>query len=357
MNLGGFHRHVQGGDSEAGGRVLPAALPPLGERRGSCPACSASPWRRRPTPSRARPSPSKPTGAPRSWGKWGRERPSSVPPPRTWRASRGCSSSARRTWCGSGSGRWRRRCPWRSCRHRHLHHRPGAAAPLGRLGAAVRGDEPGEGQAVLPLEGRRHIPVGDLRRAGSYGRRRRGSPSGSPAAQRCTAQITSTRTGCLSPTADLNRRKRTCEALVLNPRTERLGVCGSPLWQADKSGPARYPLSDYVKHHMRGFFDLLIGDEVHEFKARGSAQGIAAGVLAEACGKSLSLTGTLLGGYASTIFHLLYRFSPEIRTEFGRSDEGRWIKRYGFEEHQRRQGRRRRTGGRAQQPPPQATAR
>ena len=71
----------------------------------------------------------------------------------------------------------------------------------------------------------------------------------------------------------------------------------------------------------------------HEFKGRGSAQGLAAGVLADACGRSLSLTGTLLGGYASTIFHLLYRFSPEIRTEFGRSDEGRWIKRYGFEEH------------------------
>ena len=120
---------------------------------------------------------------------------------------------------------------------------------------------------------------------------------------------------------DLNRRKHVCAG------------CGSLLWQADKSGPARYPLADYVKHHMRGFFDLLIGDEFHEFKGRGSAQGIAAGVLADACGRSLSLTGTLLGGYASTIFHLLYRFSPEIRTEFGRSDEGRWIKRYGFEEH------------------------
>ena len=34
----------------------------------------------------------------------------------------------------------------------------------------------------------------------------------------------------------------------------------------------------------------------------------------------------------SPIFHLLYRFSPEIRTEFGRSDEHRWIQRYGFEE-------------------------
>ena len=98
-------------------------------------------------------------------------------------------------------------------------------------------------------------------------------------------------------------------------------------------GAARYPLADYVKHRMKGFFDLLVGDEIHEYKGRGSAQGIAAGVLADVCGKSLSLSGTLMGGYSSTLFHLLYRFSPEIRTEFGRSDEHRWIQRYGFEEH------------------------
>ena len=41
-------------------------------------------------------------------------------------------------------------------------------------------------------------------------------------------------------------------------------------------------------------------------RGEGSAQGIAAGILADVCGKSLSLTGTLLGGYSSTIFHLLY---------------------------------------------------
>ena len=83
---------------------------------------------------------------------------------------------------------------------------------------------------------------------------------------------------------------------------------------------------------MKGFFDLLVTDEVHEYKGRGSAQGIAAGILADVCRKSLSLSGTLMGGYSSTLFHLLYRFSPEIRTEFGRSDEHRWIERYGFEE-------------------------
>ena len=74
---------------------------------------------------------------------------------------------------------------------------------------------------------------------------------------------------------------------------------------------------------MKGWFELLVGDEIHEYKARGSAQGIAAGVLADSCGKSLTLTGTLTGGYSSTLFHLLYRFSPAIRTEFGRSEEGR----------------------------------
>ena len=147
-----------------------------------------------------------------------------------------------------------------------------------------------------------------------------GEPFRVPCCPDCTAQVVD-KDGVPLTDEDLNRRKHNC------------ANCRAPLWQADRSGPKRYPLADYVKHHMRGFFDLLIGDECHEFKGRGSAQGIAAGILADACGKSLSLTGTLLGGYASTIFHLLYRFSPEIRTDFGRSDEHRWIKRYGFEEH------------------------
>jgi SNF2 family DNA or RNA helicase len=71
-------------------------------------------------------------------------------------------------------------------------------------------------------------------------------------------------------------------------------------------------------------------DEVHEEKSKGAAQGLAAATLAEACGKSLVLTGTLLGGYASTLFHILYRFSPGIRGEFEHGDEAKWVARYGF---------------------------
>ena len=124
-----------------------------------------------------------------------------------------------------------------------------------------------------------------------------GEPFRIPCCPDCTAQIVD-KDGVPLTGEDLNRRKHTCAG------------CGSPLWQADKSGPKRYPLSDYVKHHMKGFFDLLVGDEVHEYKGRGSAQGIAAGVLADVCGKSLSLSGTLMGGYSSTLFHLLYRCAP-----------------------------------------------
>ena len=107
--------------------------------------------------------------------------------------------------------------------------------------------------------------------------------------------------------------------------------CRGALWTANRS-LRRYALSDYIRDRMKGFFKVLVGDEVHEFKGRGSAQGIAAGVLADVCEKSITLSGTIMGGYSSTLFHLLYRFAPQIRSEFGHGDERRWVKRYGFEE-------------------------
>ena len=166
-------------------------------------------------------------------------------------------------------------------------------------------------------------PAVEYRWATSRGRLVRdeetGEPFRVPCCPVCTVQVLD-KDGVPLTHARLNRKKHTCR------------YCGSPLWQADGTSLRRYPLADYVKHRMKNFFDLLITDEIHEYKGRGSAQGIAAGILADACGKSLSLSGTLMGGYSSTLFHLLYRFSPEIRSEFGRSEEHRWVKRYGFEE-------------------------
>jgi hypothetical protein len=126
--------------------------------------------------------------------------------------------------------------------------------------------------------------------------------------------------GLPSEEADLGRKKHTCEQ------------CHGPLWQADSRGPRRYPLADYIARRMPGYFDLLLIDEQHEYKARGSAQGLAAGTLAEACKAVLTLTGTLMGGYSSTLFYLLWRFSPAVREEFGYGDEAKWVSRYGIVE-------------------------
>jgi superfamily II DNA or RNA helicase len=118
----------------------------------------------------------------------------------------------------------------------------------------------------------------------------------------------------------------------LRSKKSRCRACGGQLWQADRTGPRRFPLADYILRRMRGYFDLLVLDEVHEYKARGSAQGLAAGELAEACGRTLALTGTVFGGYSSTLFYLLWRFSRSVRTEFGYREEGKWVSRYGIVE-------------------------
>ena len=97
---------------------------------------------------------------------------------------------------------------------------------------------------------------------------------------------------------------------------------------------------------MKGFFDLLIGDEVHEYKGRGSAQGIAAGVLADVCGKSLSLSGTLMGGYFD------HALPPALPVQPGAQDGLRALRRAPLDTAvrlrggHRRQARRRLGGGR-----------
>jgi len=143
-------------------------------------------------------------------------------------------------------------------------------------------------------------------------------------------------------------------------------ACRSPLWQADTtllrvprgqlaalqpagrpvalfehgrtarpSGggePRRVPLGTYIAKRQRGAFDVLVLDEVHEYKADGSAQGIVAGQMAAAIPQVLALTGTLYGGYSSSLFHLLYRLDPATREEFAYTDLARWIETYGLYE-------------------------
>jgi len=73
-------------------------------------------------------------------------------------------------------------------------------------------------------------------------------------------------------------------------------------------GQGGFQPSEFIKRHLpQGYFDLLIADEAHEYKNGDSAQGQAMGVLAAKAQKTLLLTGTLMGGYATDLFFLLFR--------------------------------------------------
>lgn len=82
--------------------------------------------------------------------------------------------------------------------------------------------------------------------------------------------------------------------------------CYSKQSTFDRSGIRRYAIAEYIKRK-KPQIDLCIMDEVHELKGGTSAQGQA---MSNICGVSdyrLCMTGTLMGGYSSNLYHLLFR--------------------------------------------------
>lgn len=90
----------------------------------------------------------------------------------------------------------------------------------------------------------------------------------------------------------------------------KLMVSISDALAADKiiqRAPRKYPIAQYIRKYYKHKIDYLIADELHSYKAGESAQGQAFGDLALAAKKTIGLTGTLLNGYASGLFHILFR--------------------------------------------------
>lgn len=90
-------------------------------------------------------------------------------------------------------------------------------------------------------------------------------------------------------------------------------------------GQGGYQPTEFIKRYLpKGYFGVLIVDEGHEYKNEGSAQGQAMGVLASQVKKTILLTGTLMGGYADDLFHLLFRLNPASMIEdgFGYNERG-----------------------------------
>lgn len=84
-------------------------------------------------------------------------------------------------------------------------------------------------------------------------------------------------------------------------------------------GNHRYSISRYIKDHWKHKVDYLIADEIHEMKGGDTKQGGSFGHLTRTAKKTIGLTGTLLNGKASSMFHLLYRCYPNTMIEKGYS--------------------------------------
>ncbi|MEQ6359535.1 DEAD/DEAH box helicase [Thermoanaerobacter thermohydrosulfuricus] len=122
--------------------------------------------------------------------------------------------------------------------------------------------------------------------------------------------------------SDFNKRKKS---------NSKCNYCGTALWTVDNTKIRRYPPAEYIKRHLKGFFDFFIADEVHELKGD-TAQGQAFGILSSAAKKTIALTGTLSGGYSSNLFYILYRLDPQSlkKEELDYYSITKWIERYGI---------------------------
>lgn len=146
-----------------------------------------------------------------------------------------------------------------------------------------------------------------------------------------------------------------------DPEKDEYRTCGTRLWAAknrDKSSfmqwaakskgndifpdasrkpsgpsPRKVSPADLFKRYFKHKFDLAIGDECHELTG-GSAQAHAFHVLMGCAKHTIAMTGTLMNGYASNLFELIFRMFPQRMKEMGFSwgEVGKWIDLYGVRE-------------------------
>ncbi|WP_163338783.1 DEAD/DEAH box helicase [Desulfopila sp. IMCC35008] len=103
-----------------------------------------------------------------------------------------------------------------------------------------------------------------------------------------------------------------------NDQTPVCEHCQARMWSADRDKVRRYAKAEFIKRYLpKGFFDLLILDEMHELKGGGTAQGQAMSCLTTRARKVLSLTGTLMGGYGRDLYYILWRMFPARMVQDG----------------------------------------
>lgn len=101
----------------------------------------------------------------------------------------------------------------------------------------------------------------------------------------------------------LGKKRTTCE-------------CGAALYQWENTFD-RWPVASIVQKQRRHAFKYLVIDEAHETKGMLTAIGLSIGKLASTIPYSVGLTGTLLNGYADSVFPLMWRLAPKKMAKLG----------------------------------------
>lgn len=105
--------------------------------------------------------------------------------------------------------------------------------------------------------------------------------------------------------------------------------CGEILFQGI-SQPARVPLATYISKRAPSLVDLLVLDEGHEYAGDGSAQGFAAHRLTGLGIPTIIMTGSVMNGYAESLFANQWALDPTFRAEFSRDQRQEFVRRYGY---------------------------
>lgn len=106
--------------------------------------------------------------------------------------------------------------------------------------------------------------------------------------------------------------------------------CGEALFQADRDTPRRVALARYISQRHPALFDFLVLDEGHEYATDGTAQERSAHRLTSLGIPTVLMTGTIMNGYAESLFTNMWALSAAFREEFSRDERQRFVDRYGY---------------------------
>lgn len=96
----------------------------------------------------------------------------------------------------------------------------------------------------------------------------------------------------------------------------------------------KYSLAKYIYRNFRNKIDYFIADEMHQYSGADSAQGKAFSLLVRTAKHTIGLTGTLMNGYASNLFYLLFRMFPKkmVKAGYHYTDNRTFMHQYGVME-------------------------